>query len=112
MNFDAVNNKDSLRKQPTFGEATTGLPTKWCLRNERRNSIPDLSSASDWLNQISHMARPIRSTSHIWVVMRCQYGTAALVSQMSFGGETSGSIAKCWLFSQASTRSAMHTLSV
>ena len=118
MKFDAVNNKDSLRKQPTFGEAATGFPTKWRLRNERRNSIlmtrhyPDLGSASDWLNQISHMAQPIRSTSHIWVVMRCQYGTSALVSQMSFGGETSGSIAKCWLFSQASTRSAMHTLSV
>ena len=29
----------SLRKQPTFGDATTGFPTKWRLRNERRNSI-------------------------------------------------------------------------
>ena len=29
---------------------------------------PDLGSASDWLNQISHMARPIRSTNQIWVV--------------------------------------------
>ena len=54
--------------KPTFGNATTGFPAKWCLRNEHRNSIlmmrhyPDLSSASDWLNQISHMARPIRST--------------------------------------------------
>ena len=34
------------------------------LRNERRNSIlmtrhyPDLGSASDWLNRISHAARP------------------------------------------------------
>ena len=80
MKFDAVNNKDSLRKQPTFGEATTGFHTKWRLRNKRRNSIlmtchyPDLGSASDWLNQISHMAQPIRSTTHIWVVMRCQYG--------------------------------------
>ena len=118
MKFDAVNNKDSLRKQPTFGDATTGFPTKWRLRNERRNSIlmthhyPDLGSASDWLSQISQMARPIRSTTHIWVVMCCQYGVSALVSQMSFGGETSGSIAKCRLFSHASTRSAMHTLSV
>ena len=118
MKFDAVNNKDSLRKQPTFGEATTGFPAKWRLRNELRNSIlmmphyPDLGSASDWLNQISHMARPIRSTTHIWVVIHCQYGISALISQMSFGGETSGSIAKCRLFSQASTRSAMHTLSV
>jgi len=50
----------SLRKQPTFGDATTGFPTKWRLRNERRSSIlmtrhnPDLGSAPDWLNQISH----------------------------------------------------------
>ena len=44
----------SLRKQPTFGDATTGFPAKWRLRNERRNSIlmtrhyADLGSASDW----------------------------------------------------------------
>ena len=62
---------------------------------------PDLSSASDWLNQISHAARPIRSTTQIWVVMRHQYGISALVSQTSFGGEISGSVAKCRLFSQA-----------
>ena len=55
----------SLRKQPTFGDATTGFHTKWRLRNERRSSILmtrhylDLGSASDWLNQISHEARPI-----------------------------------------------------
>ena len=30
-----------------------------------------------------------------------QYGISAHVSQTSFGGETSGSVAKCWLFSQA-----------
>ena len=29
------------------------------------------------------------------------YGISALVSQTSFGGETSGSVAKCRLFSQA-----------
>ena len=57
-----------LRKQPTFGDATTGFPAKWRLRNERKNSIlttrhyPDLGSASNWLNQISHPARPNRST--------------------------------------------------
>ena len=97
----------SLWKQPTFCDATTGFPTKRRLRNERRNSIlmtlhySDLSSASDWLNQISHTARPIRSTTLIWVVTRHQYGISAPVSQTSFGGETSGSVAKCWLFSQA-----------
>ena len=48
----------SLRKQPTFGDVTTGFPAKWRLRNKRRNSIlrtrhySDLGSASDWLNQI------------------------------------------------------------
>ena len=32
---------------------------------------------------------------------RYQYGISALVSETSFGGETSGSVAKCQLFSQA-----------
>ena len=96
----------SLRKQPTFGETTIGFPTKLCLRNEHRNPIlmthhyPDLTSACDWLNQISHAAWPIKSTTQIWVVIhRC--GISALISQMSFGRETSGSIAKCRLFSKA-----------
>ena len=86
----------SLRKQPTFGDATTGFPAKWRLRNERRNSIlmtrhyPDLGSISDWLNQISYAARPIRSPNQIWVVTCHQYGISALVSQTSFDGETSG----------------------
>ena len=60
---------------------------------------PDLNSASDWLKQISHVARPIKSTIQIWVVTHHQYGISALVSQTSFGGETSGSVAKCRLFS-------------
>ena len=90
-----------LRKQPTFGDATTGFPAKWRQRDENRNSIlmmhhyPDLGSASDWLNQISHVARPIRSTTQIWVMTCHQYGISALISQVSFGGETSGSIPKC-----------------
>ena len=59
-----------------------------------------LGSASDWLNQISQAASPIRSTTQIWAVTRHQYGISALVSQMSFGGETRGSIAKRSLSSQ------------
>ena len=49
------------------------------MRNKRRNFIlithhyPDLSSTSDWLKQISHMAWPIGSTTQIWLVMRHQY---------------------------------------
>ena len=61
----------------------------------------DLGSASDWFYQISHVAQPMRSYTQVWVVTHHQYGNCALVSQMSFGGETIGSFAKCWLFSQA-----------
>ena len=98
---------NSLRKQPSgpFGDVTTGFPAKKSrLRNERINFIlmkrhyPDLGSASDWLNHVSHAARPIRSTTHIWVVTRHQYGISELVSKTSFGGESSGTVAKCRLF--------------
>ena len=77
------------------------------LRKERRNSIlttrhyPDLASASDWSCRVGNLIQPIRSTTQIWVVTRHKYGISALVSQTSFGGETSGSVAKCRLFSQA-----------
>ena len=54
--------------------------------------------------QISHAARSIRSTTQIWVVTRHQYGISALVPQTSFGGVTSGSVAKFRLFSQATGR--------
>ena len=37
----------------------------------------------------------------IWVVTRHQYGISGLISQMSFHGETSGGVMKCWLFSKA-----------
>ena len=50
---------------------------------------------------MGNLIQPIRSTTQIWVVMRHQYGISVLVSQASFGGETSGSVAKCRLFSQA-----------
>ena len=68
---------------------------------------PDLGGASDWLNQISHAARPIKSTTQIWVVTRHQDRISALVSQTSFGGETSGSVAKCRLFSHAGIKVAI-----
>ena len=80
-------------------------PAKWHLRNERRNSIritrhyPDLGSSSDWLNQISHAAWPIRCTTQTWVVMHHQYGNSC--AHFSFRGETSSGNAKSQLFSQA-----------
>ena len=48
---------------------------------------PDLGSASDRLNQISHAARPIRSTTQIWVVTRDQYGLSMHVSQTHLTGK-------------------------
>ena len=61
----------------------------------------DLGSASDWSCPMGNLIQPIRSTTQTWVLTRHQYGISALVSQTSFGGETRGSVAKCWLFSQA-----------
>ena len=63
---------------------------------------PDLGSTSDWSCRVGNLFQPIRSTIQNWVVTRHQYGISALVSQTSFGGKTSGSVAKCRLFSQAS----------
>ena len=65
---------------------------------------PDLGISSDWLNQFSHAVRPIKSTAQIRVVTRHQCVISALFSQTSFGRETSGSIAKCWLFSKANSK--------
>ena len=103
-----VNFPCSLRKQPTFGDATTGFPAKWRLRNERRNSIlitrhyQDLGNSSDWSCHVGNLIQPIRRTTQILGVTRRQSGISALVYQTSFGGETNGSVAKCKLFSQAS----------
>ena len=88
--------RNSLRKQPTLGDATTGLLAKWGrLRSERRNSIlmtrhyTDLGGASDYSRRVRNLIQPSRSTTQIRVVTRHQYGIAALVSETSFGGETS-----------------------
>ena len=53
---------------------------------------PDLGSASDWLKQVSHAARSIKSTTQIFVVTRHQHGIFAYVSQTSFRGKTSGGV--------------------
>ena len=66
----------SLRKQPTFSDATT-----------------------DFI-----LLQPIRSTTQIWVVTRHRYGISAHDSQEGFRGETSGGVAKCRLFSQATLK--------
>ena len=49
---------------------------------------PNLNSASHWLKQIFLAAWPIRSSTQIGEVTCHQYGISALVSRMSFRGET------------------------
>ena len=62
-------------------------------RNEHRNSILmmrhhlDLGSACYWLKRISHAARPMSSSTQIFVVMLYQYGISALVLRRHFAGK-------------------------
>ena len=51
--------------------------------------------------RVGNLIQPIRSTTQIWEVTRHQYRISALVSQKSFGRETSGSVGKSRLFPQA-----------
>ena len=66
--------RNSVKKWPSsFRDATTGFPRNdvWEPCTEIPywwRQSPDLGNASDWLKQISHAARPIRSTTQIWVV--------------------------------------------
>ena len=90
---------------------STGFPAKWRLGNKRRNFISitcyylNLCCTSDWLKHISLAARPIISTTHIWLVARYQYGISAFGPQTSFHGETSGVDGKGQLFSHATLTS-------
>ena len=86
-------------------ETSVEIPYWW-----RDTTQIDLSSASDWLKQISQAARPIRSASQILALTRHQYGISALASQTSFRGETVGSVAECRLFSQARFRWTKNSL--
>ena len=88
--FSKITNDTNSRKQARENSPHFATPP---LRNERRNFIlmtrhyPDLGSASDWLKKIFHAARPIRSTTKIWVMTRYQYAIPAPVSQKSFSGK-------------------------
>ena len=68
----------SLRKQPTFRDATNGFPAK----RVRKFHTNDAS---------------LRSPTQIRVMTRSQYGISALIPQTVLRRE----IAKCCLFSQA-----------
>ena len=88
-------------------ETIAGIPYRWRVTTQiwvvlliGWNKFPTRRDQSE-----------LRSTTQIWVVTRHQYGISALVSQMSFVGQTSGSVAKCRLFSQATIlRQPLHIL--
>ena len=62
---------------------------------------------SEWCSRlVENLHHPIRSTTQIWIVTRHQYGISAIVCQTSFRAETSGGVAKCRLFSQATRGSS------
>ena len=63
---------------------------------------PDLGRVSDRSWRVGNLLQPIRSTTQTWLVTHHQYGFSVLVSQTSFREETSGGVAKCRLFRQAS----------
>ena len=71
-------------------------PSLVYLRNDCRNFVlmtchySNLGWASDWLV----VARPIRSTTKIWIVTRHQHGISAVVPQTSFPGETKCGVVK------------------
>ena len=82
---------NSLRKQPTFCDATIAFPTKWHLtdlRNERKNSnnTDDVSLSRFgfcfWLVKANF--HTVRSTTQISVVTSHQYGISALGPQTWF----------------------------
>ena len=58
---------------------------------------------------LGNLLLPTRSTTKIWVVTRHQYRISADVFQTSFRGEASGGVAKCRLFSQATTKKCYGT---
>ena len=70
-----------LRKQPTFGDATTGFPSQMTSEKRAQKFYTDQERIQE------------RGPGG--------YGVSALVSQTSFRGETSGGVEKCRLLSQA-----------
>ena len=58
----------SLRKQRTFGEATTGFPPNDVWETSAEIPYWWRVTASDWSCGVRNFIQPIRSTTEIWVV--------------------------------------------
>ena len=107
---------DSLRKQPTlFWRHYHWFPHQMISEKRVQKFYTmmchylDLGSAFDWSCCMENLTQPIWSITQIWVVTRHQYRISVLVSQTTFDEETSGSITKFWLFSQAKQQTAANS---
>ena len=78
-------------------------------KRTRKLHIDDISLAKIWLVLLIGWCKSSsshdQSEAQIWVVMHHQYGVSAPFPQVSFHGETSTGIAKCWLIYQPDQRS-------
>ena len=75
---------------------------RWSIlvgKQKHKVQKPKFHADGRWSCCAGNLLQPIRNTTQNWVVTRHQYGISALVSQTSFHGESSGGVAKCWLFS-------------
>ena len=97
---------DSLRKQPTFFNTTTGFPVKWRLRNDCRNFILlrcqylVLGSASKWSWVKGKLQSEALLRSGYWHTTSPVWNFCSHF-QTSFCGETSVCVPKFWLLSQS-----------
>ena len=62
----------SLRKQPTFRDSTDGLPAKWRLRNERRNSILMTRTLQIWVVLLIDQSEAL-PRSRYWRVISMEF---------------------------------------
>lgn len=79
----------------TFCSTTTGFPTKWSLRKQRRNFLLikcNYPHFSDWLCHEENLLQPIRSGTQISVVTLNQYDISVLFPQTLFCRETGSGV--------------------
>ena len=80
---------------PTFSDEITAFPAKLVKPiNFYNNDDVSLPKYDKYFGLVENLLHPIRF-KYMWVVTRHHYGiAAALFSQTSFRGETSGGVAK------------------
>ena len=100
-------NKPSLRKQLTLSwhhHHIKMTSEKWLHKFHTDDMSLPRSGLCFWLVVSCRKITSINQKHLIWVVTCHQYGISGLVSQTSFRRKTNGGVAKCWLFSQVTTR--------